>query len=65
MGNRFRATFPVQKIRPPILQRSRTPISVSETMAFLILPYDICVSLLSNAESIYILFIVNAMRVVF
>jgi hypothetical protein len=29
------------------------------------LPYDICISLLSNAESIYILFIVNAMNVAF
>ncbi len=29
------------------------------------LPYDICILLLSNAESIYILFIVNAMRVLF
>jgi len=29
------------------------------------LPYDICISLLSNAESIYILFIVNTMNVVF
>jgi hypothetical protein len=29
------------------------------------LPYDICISLLSNAESIYILFIVNTTNVVF
>ena len=29
------------------------------------LPYDICISLLSNAESIYILFIVNTINVVF
>ena len=29
------------------------------------LPYDICISLLSNAESTYIPFIVNAMNVAF
>jgi hypothetical protein len=32
----FRATFPVQEIRPPILQRPKTLIPVSETMVFLI-----------------------------
>ncbi len=35
------------------------------SMATVHLPYDICISLLSNAESIYILFIVNTMNVVF
>jgi hypothetical protein len=40
-------------------------ISGEQSRATVHLPYDICIPLLPNAESIYILFIVNTMNVVF
>src|SRR4051812_15330299 len=40
-------------------------VDEQQTLATVHLPYDTCISLLLNADSIYILFIVNTMNVVF
>src|SRR3954471_3511768 len=50
-----------ESAKRPVVEDDPVVLTVSSQY----LPYDICISLLSNAESIYIQFIVNTMNVVF